>query len=89
MEQQLIVDVFSQAMFVALSMMAVLILPALVVGFLISFVQALTQINDISLNAIPKVFVTFFCLIIFGPWLLKTITAFSETLINDIPYLIG
>jgi flagellar biosynthetic protein FliQ len=89
MEEQLIIDIFRETIFVSLTMMAVIIIPGILVAFVVSFFQAATQINDISLSFIPKIIITLICLIIFAPWLMKTISDFTETLINEIPYLIG
>jgi len=70
-------------------MLSVLILPGLFVGLLVAMFQAATQINEMSLSFIPKLLVTFLTLIFAGPWLLKTMINYTDTLINNIPYLIG
>lgn len=89
MTPESVVALFSDSVYIILLLLAVLILPGLIVGLIISMFQAATQINETSLSFIPKLFVTFLVLILAGPWLLKTLINYTDTLINNIPYLIG
>ena len=89
MTPDIIVDVFRQALWLAIGIMAVLIVPGLVVGLVVAMFQAATQINESSLSFIPKVFITLFSLMAAGPWILKMIVGYATKLFHDIPYLIG
>lgn len=89
MTPESIVSLFSDSVYIILLLLSVLILPGLIVGLIISMFQAATQINETSLSFIPKLFVTFLVLILAGPWLLKTLINYTDTLISNIPYLIG
>ncbi|HAT8179015.1 TPA: flagellar biosynthesis protein FliQ [Legionella pneumophila] len=89
MTPESVVSLFSDSVYIILLLLAVLILPGLIVGLIISMFQAATQINETSLSFIPKLFVTFLVLILAGPWLLKTLINYTDNLISNIPYLIG
>ncbi|HAZ7571813.1 flagellar biosynthesis protein FliQ [Legionella sp. PATHC032] len=89
MTPESVVSLFSDSVYIILLLLAVLILPGLIVGLIISMFQAATQINETSLSFIPKLFVTFIVLVLAGPWLLKTLINYTDTLISNIPYLIG
>ncbi|HAT4427027.1 TPA: flagellar biosynthesis protein FliQ [Legionella pneumophila] len=89
MTPESVVSLFSDSVYIILLLLSVLILPGLIVGLIISMFQAATQINETSLSLIPKLFVTFLVLILAGPWLLKTLINYTDTLISNIPYLIG
>ncbi|AMQ28059.1 TPA: flagellar biosynthesis protein FliQ [Legionella pneumophila] len=89
MTPESVVSLFSDSVYIILLLLSVLILPGLIVGLIISMFQAATQINETSLSFIPKLFVTFLVLILAGPWLLKTLINYTDTLISNIPYLIG
>lgn len=89
MTPDMTIDIFRQALWVAITVMAVLILPGLFVGLIVAMFQAATQINEASLSFIPKLFVTFMALMIAGPWVLKILVGFSQKLYHEIPYLIG
>jgi flagellar biosynthetic protein FliQ len=84
-----VVTLFSEGIYIMLLLMAVLIIPGLVVGLVVAMFQAATQINESSLSFIPKLFVTFLVMVFAGPWLLKTMVNYTDSLISNIPYLIG
>lgn len=89
MTPESVVDLFRQSLYVVIMMLTVLIIPGLIVGLLVAMFQAATQINEMSLSFIPKLFITFLVLGMAGPWLLKVIVNYTERLISNIPYLIG
>lgn len=84
-----IVSLFGESVYVILLMLTVLVVPGLIVGLVVAMFQAATQINESSLSFIPKLFVTFLVLVFAGPWLLKTLVNYTESLISNIPYFIG
>lgn len=89
MTSEMVMTIGKQAMEMALLMTGVILLPALGVGLLVSMFQAATQLNEQTLSFIPKLGITFFILIVAGPWLLKLLMAFTQRIIGDIPMLIG
>ncbi|KAF0813408.1 hypothetical protein IGB42_02337 [Andreprevotia sp. IGB-42] len=54
---------------------------AMVVGLLISIVQVVTQVQDMSLSFVPKLVATVIALIVFGPWMLRTLLSYATKLI--------
>ncbi|KTD41626.1 flagellar biosynthesis protein FliQ [Legionella parisiensis] len=89
MTPESVVSIFSEGVYLMLLLISVLILPGLIVGLIVSMFQAATQINETSLSFIPKLFITFLMLVFAGPWLLKIIVNYTDSLITNIPYLIG
>ncbi|WED43747.1 flagellar biosynthesis protein FliQ [Legionella cardiaca] len=89
MTPETVLSLFSEGVYVMILMLAVLITPGLIVGLLVAMFQAATQINEMSLSFIPKLLITFLVLVFAGPWLLKTIINYTDSLISNIPYLIG
>ncbi len=53
---------------------------SLVVGIVVSILQAVTQVNEQTLTFVPKLIGVFVGLLIFGPWMLETLVGFSATL---------
>ncbi|RMD78803.1 MAG: flagellar biosynthetic protein FliQ [Gammaproteobacteria bacterium] len=84
-----ILAVAQQALELSALLVAVLLVPALVVGLLVSIFQAATQINEMTLSFIPKLLVTFAVLLLAGPWILKLLVDYTQRLYGDIPGLIG
>lgn len=89
MTPETVISLFSESINVVLLLLTVLIMPGLIVGLVVAMFQAATQINEQSLSFIPKLFVTFLVLVFAGPWLLKTLVNYTDSLITNIPYLIG
>ncbi|MCE3043448.1 MULTISPECIES: flagellar biosynthesis protein FliQ [Legionella] len=83
-----VLSLFSEAVYLMILLLLVLIVPGLVVGLIVAMFQAATQINEASLSFIPKLLVTFLVMVIAGPWLLKTMLNYTESLFGNIPYLL-
>ena len=84
-----VVSIFQHALEVIMMLTMVTLIPALMVGLMVSMFQAATQINEMTLSFIPKLLVTLMTLMFAGPWMLRLIQEYTSRLIHDIPYLIG
>jgi flagellar biosynthetic protein FliQ len=62
-----------------------ILLVSLVVGFLISLIQAVTQIQDFTLTFVPKILAVFTCLLLFLPWMASVLVGFTARIIENIP----
>ncbi|OHW62773.1 flagellar biosynthetic protein FliQ [Andreesenia angusta] len=62
---------------------------ALVVGITISIFQSVTQIQEATLAFVPKIVAVFVTMLIFGPWMLKMITEFTQNLFQSMNNFIG
>lgn len=69
------------AIFISLPVLGI----SMLVGLLISMLQVVTQIQEMSLTFVPKIFVAALVLIVFGPWMLRTLIQFSSSVIGNIP----
>ena len=78
-----------QAIEVTLLLSAPLLLSALVIGLIVSIFQAATQINEQTLSFIPRLLVMLLTLIWAGPWLVRELMEYTQTLVQNIPLLIG
>lgn len=57
----------------------------MIVGLVISILQVVTQVQEMSLTFVPKLLTTGVSLILFGSWMLRKITQFSIHLWSSIP----
>ena len=57
----------------------------LLVGVLISILQSVTQIQEMTLTFVPKIIVTVLAIIFFGPWMLRILMSYSIHLISQLP----
>lgn len=67
---------------------APMLLTALIVGFIISLFQSVTQIQDATLSFVPKVVAMGVALLITGNWMLHELISFTTTLYLGIPALL-
>lgn len=58
---------------------------SMLVGLLISILQVVTQVQEMSLTFIPKIVTVGIVLVVFGPWMLKKLTTFASSVIGNIP----
>ena len=89
MTPELTVTLFSDAVWLIILMVAVLVVPGLIVGLCIAVFQAATQINEQTLSFLPRLLVTLFVIIAAGPYMMQKILDYSENLIANIPVFIG
>lgn len=89
MTPELIVQIGQQALYHLTILLLILLVPALIVGVLISMFQAATQINEMTLSFIPKLLITLLVLVMAGPWMLSMVTDYTLKLFESIPGLIG
>jgi flagellar biosynthetic protein FliQ len=61
----------------------------LIVGVIISILQAATQIQEMTLTFIPKILAIFLALLFSFPWLMDKMINFTQDLILNIPQIIG
>jgi flagellar biosynthetic protein FliQ len=73
----------------ALLISAPMLLAALAIGFIISVLQAATQINEMTLSFIPKLLGVFGVLVVAGPWMLESLIDYMQRLFTSIPSVIG
>ncbi|MFZ0943359.1 MAG: flagellar biosynthesis protein FliQ [Syntrophobacteraceae bacterium] len=62
---------------------------SMVVGLIISIFQSVTQIQEMTITFVPKIFITFLALLIFGSWMLGKLTGFLREVIINIPNISG
>ena len=89
MTPEMVMTIAKQALELVLLMTAIILLPALAVGLLVSMFQAATQLNEQTLSFIPKFGITFVTLLVAGSWLLQMLMTFTQRLLSEIPMIIG
>lgn len=85
MEQRVIIDVAQEAIKVVLMISAPILGLGLLVGLIVSIVQATTQIQEATLSFIPKIIAIALALLVFGPWMMNLMYDFTVKLFENIP----
>ena len=57
----------------------------MLVGLVISILQVVTQVQEMSLTFVPKLLTAGIAIVLFGPWMLRTLCQFAARLWTGIP----
>jgi flagellar biosynthetic protein FliQ len=74
--------------FEILILSAPVLLISLVVGLIISILQATTSIQEQTLTFVPKIVAIFLALVFFGPWIFARLVQYTLQLFQQIPNLV-
>jgi flagellar biosynthetic protein FliQ len=88
MTTDFVVQMGYQALYTVILVAAPLLLAGLIVGLAIGIFQAVTQIHEMTLTFVPKILAVVFALIIFMPWMLRTLLGFTIRLYSMLPVIV-
>ncbi len=89
MNTNAILDIAVQGLLVTAKLAAPIVVTALVVGFAISLVQSITQIQEVTLSFVPKAVAVALALLICGNWMISEMISFTHAIFEKIPSLLG
>ena len=88
MTPEYVTGFFLEAIKTAIILAAPILLAGLIVGILISVIQAATSINEMTMTFIPKMLAVAIALLIFFPWMLQVMIEYTQNLITNLPVAI-
>lgn len=74
-------DLFWTGLLVCLPVLGITML----VGLVISVLQVVTQVQEMSLTLVPKLLAAGVAVVAFGPWMLRTLCRYTVALWSQIP----
>ena len=89
MDTTAVLDVAGQALVLAAKLAAPVLITALVVGFAVSLLQSITQIQEVTLSFVPKAVAVAIAMIVCGQWMIAEMVTFTTDLFSRIPALVG
>lgn len=78
------VELAREAILVLLQVSGPLMLISLAVGLVISIIQAVTQIQEVTLTFVPKIVIMFVALLVLLPFMLSALSGFTERVMDKI-----
>lgn len=84
MNETEVLEVAQRALLIAIEVGAPILLIGLVVGVTIALVQALTQVQEITLVFVPKILAILLSMFFFLPVMMRTLMVFMEELADKI-----
>jgi flagellar biosynthetic protein FliQ len=88
MTEAYVLTLGQNAIMISLILAGPILLVSLLIGSLVSLVQAATQINESTLIFIPKLIGIVLVLVILGSWMLQQAMTFTHTLFTSLPDLV-
>ncbi len=84
MDEALVLDLFRDAMFTIFKLSGPMLIVAMTVGLIVAVFQATTQIQEQTLAFVPKIIAVFMTMILLGPWFIRIIVDFTESIFANI-----
>ena len=78
MTQELVLEIFTEAVWLAFKLGVPLLLVGMLVGLIIAILQAATQVHEQTLTFAPKVIIVALTLLALGPWMLNSLIDFAN-----------
>lgn len=85
MTPELVMELAQKAIKVTLLVSLPILGIGLIVGVLVSLLQAATQIQEMTLTFVPKILSIFIGLLLLLPWIMHQLTGFTIEIINSLP----
>lgn len=84
-----VVHIGLQAMILAAKLSMPVLLVALGIGFAVSLLQAVTQVQEVTLSFVPKLIGVAVVLLVAGHWMLQEAVAFTKAMFTMLPQLLS
>lgn len=89
MSESSVIEIGSQALQVTLLVASPLLAASLLIGIVVSLVQVATSIQDVTLTFVPKILAVTLLMLLFGPWMIRTLVDFTQRIFLLIPGAVG
>ncbi len=88
MNENIIIDIVRDALYVIIKTSAPMLLISLIVGLIVSVLQTVTSIQEQTLTFVPKLIAIFIVLMLCGNWILTTLREYTVNLFSNFGYFI-
>lgn len=89
MTESLVAGILKDAIITALTVAAPMLIAAVVIGLIVSILQATTQIHEQTLTFLPKLIGMAVIGIMTGSWMLHKLTGFTERIFDIISKIVS
>ena len=89
MNGQLAIDLIRQAILLSLVVAGPMLATALLVGIVVSLIQAVTQLQEQTLTFIPKLLSIALVFVLTMPWAISTLVEYLAGVLRSLPTLVS
>lgn len=83
MNEEVVVSLLRETLILILKVSAPMLIVSLVIGLIVSILQTVTSIQEQTLTFVPKLIGIFVVLMLFGNWIMKSISDFTTYLFTN------
>lgn len=88
MNENILVELLRQTLYLIIKVSSPMLITSLVIGLVVSILQTVTSIQEQTLTFVPKLIGVFFVIMLFGNWIMKSITEYFQYLADNFRYFI-
>lgn len=85
MDPDMALDIGRDVLIMALLVSAPMLCVGLIVGVFISIIQAVTQVQEMTLTFVPKIVAMVIAAMFFMPWIMGKLMAFTVEMLGPMP----
>jgi flagellar biosynthetic protein FliQ len=88
MNEAIVLELARRALVVSLELALPILIISLVIGVAVGLFQAVTQVQEMTLTFVPKIFGVIIAILVLGPWMLSQLVGFASSMFSGAPGLI-
>jgi len=82
MNEDMVLAIGAEAIKTTIFLAAPMLIAAMVIGIVVSVLQAITQINESTLTFIPKMVAIILVLVVMAPWMLELMKTYTSDILS-------
>ncbi len=83
MNENQVVEILVNTLYLIMKTAAPMLLISLIIGLILSILQTITSIQEQTLTFVPKLIGVFIAIMIFGLWIMRSISEFMSQIANN------
>ena len=83
MTEEMVMSIGTEMIKTTILLASPMLITAMVIGIVVSVLQAITQINESTLTFIPKMMAVVLVLVLMGPWMLETMQTYATQVLGS------
>jgi len=88
MDEAYLITLSQNAITLMLVVAGPILLVSLIIGTIISLIQAATQVNEVTMTFIPKIVGIALILLLLGSWMMQQLLVFTTGIFNSLPNVV-
>ena len=83
MNENQVIEILVETLYLIIKTSAPMLIASLVIGLILSVLQTITSIQEQTLTFVPKLLGVFLAVMLFGLWIMRSISEFMQYLIEN------